>query len=940
MGRRKRFLTPFSKEARKGARQVAKKKRTGKKASRSFRRSARGAASSGARPIRVGRSVKGSILVSGDRNKINAAAREPGPDRAALRRAYLCRILEKAGRLPLTSIDPKAIDDAKAGVELQAIYTSLMTLSAEDPVRGPGSEAERRIAMAERRRRSAVELLDAEPRLVLLGEPGSGKSTFVNFAALCLAGEALKDPAVNLKALTAPLEADDGDGVTDKKPRRQPWRHRALLPLRIVLRDFAARGLPGPGQQATAEDLWRFIAGELKAASLADFEPGLREELHEKGGMVFLDGLDEVPEAERRREQILQAIGDFTAVHERCRFLVTCRTYAYQKPDWRLGGFESAVLAPFSDGQIRRFIERWYAHIGPRRGLGEADARGRAEVLKRAVSGSERLLDLARRPLLLTLMASLHAWRGGTLPDRREELYADCVKLLLESWESQRVVYGDDGKPCVIQPSLSEWLKVDRERVLDLLSELALAAHERQPALADAADIPEGHLAAGLMRISRNNAADPNRLLEYLTDRSGILVARESGVYALPHRTFQEYLAACRLTDADDYPANVAGLVRADPNRWREVALLAAAKAARGQRSTLWSLVDELCPEPPGEDAAVPDTLWAAIVAGQAIEESADLERLSAATEKKLATARSWLVEVLRSNAIPAVDRARAGDSLGRIGDPRFREDAWGLPDEPLLGFVEIPEGKFWMGSDPKKDPGSSPDEHPQHPVVLKSYYIARYPVTVSQFRAFVDDAGFEPADRDCLNGLPNHPVVLVTWHEALAYCRWLEEKLRAWENTPEPIARLLQKPSHRLTLPSEAELEKAARGSDGRIFPWGDDADPEKANYDDTGIGRTSPVGCFHQGKSPHQVEDLAGNVWEWTRSIWGEDWGKPRFKYPYDAQDGRENCGAPDHMRRVLRGGAFDNVSWYCRCAVRYGSHPLDRDDSFGFRVALSPA
>jgi formylglycine-generating enzyme required for sulfatase activity len=212
--------------------------------------------------------------------------------------------------------------------------------------------------------------------------------------------------------------------------------------------------------------------------------------------------------------------------------------------------------------------------------------------------------------------------------------------------------------------------------------------------------------------------------------------------------------------------------------------------------------------------------------------------------------------------------------------------------------------------------------------------------VTVAQFRVFVEESNFEPGDKDCLKGDSNHPVVWVSWHEALKYCRWLEEKLRASPKTSEPIATLLRRRSHRLSLPSEAEWEKAARGSDGRIFPWGDDADPEKANYDDTEIGTTSAVGCFHQGKSPHQVEDLAGNVWEWTRSLWGEDWEKPRFKYPYEAQKDRENLQAPDEIHRVLRGGAFLVESGCCRCAFRFRNPPLVRYDDIGFRVALSPA
>lgn len=308
---------------------------------------------------------------------------------------------------------------------------------------------------------------------------------------------------------------------------------------------------------------------------------------------------------------------------------------------------------------------------------------------------------------------------------------------------------------------------------------------------------------------------------------------------------------------------------------------------------------------------------------------------------------RGRLVELLAKGRLQPVERANAGNTLAQLGDPRFREDAWFLPDDPLLGFVEIPNGQFLMGSDKKRDSDALDEELPQHEVTLPTYYLARYPVTVAQFRAFVEDAKYKPADSDCLRGLPNHPVVWVSWADATAYCEWLTGKLQQMarrtaagpKGVDAAFLRLCREDRFRVTLPSEAEWEKAARGADGRIYLWGDEPDPNCANYDDTGINATSPVGCFPEGASPYGCLDMSGNVWEWTRSLWGKGWEKPDFPYPYDAQDGREKLKASDQIRRVLRGGSFLYYRLLVRCAVRLRDLPISRLTHIGFRLCSPP-
>jgi formylglycine-generating enzyme required for sulfatase activity len=202
-------------------------------------------------------------------------------------------------------------------------------------------------------------------------------------------------------------------------------------------------------------------------------------------------------------------------------------------------------------------------------------------------------------------------------------------------------------------------------------------------------------------------------------------------------------------------------------------------------------------------------------------------------------------------------------------------------------------------------------------------------------------------------SGLPNHPVVGVTWYEALAFTRWLTDYLHDKE---------LIEPGWAIRLPSEAEWEKAARGGwkvpaepvfrspdqglqatvslvknpdDKRAYPWLGWIDAERANCDATKVGSTSAVGCFPGGASPYGCLDMSGNVWEWTCSLYGS--------YPYPAGgkelQEREDLAVSDSHSRVLRGGSFSYFVDGLRCAARLRYSPFNWFDDFGFRVCASP-
>ncbi len=244
-------------------------------------------------------------------------------------------------------------------------------------------------------------------------------------------------------------------------------------------------------------------------------------------------------------------------------------------------------------------------------------------------------------------------------------------------------------------------------------------------------------------------------------------------------------------------------------------------------------------------------------------------------------------------------------------------------PFEPEM--ILIPAGEFLMGSDPKKDKYAFDNEQPQHPLYLPDYCIAKTLVTNAQYLAFVQATGYEKPRHWNRGKLPHrredHPVVWVTWHNAVAYCNWLAETT-----------------GKRYRLPSEAEWEKGARGTDGRIYSWGPGWDAKRCNTRESSIGETTPVGTHSDGTSPYDLLDMAGNVWEWTRSLWGKDWEEPDFKYPYNPDDGRENLEAGGDVLRVARGGSWLNSQRAARCAYRGRDGPVLLNDDIGFRVCLT--
>ncbi len=925
--------------------------------------------------------VKTDVFIGRDQNIAiyisNGVYDGPAPDTADTDTAesiYRQVIADRCGELPLRGMDLNASDASSTHkpLSLSGVYIALdsKTVVATETVekalrgeavdwrKGPDHEAKGResvemlLAAAESERGpktrslSTLEAVILERQLVLLGDPGSGKTTFANHLSQALA----------LKSFAALPNWPDAE--------------RNSLPILIVLRDFARwlNAQPEDKRLASSRLLWDFIAHDLAERNVEFANPILAQALQTGRAVVLLDGLDEVLPGVRGLVQ--ETARAFASRYRHSRYLITCRVLSYQQPEWQLpaNDFPDYELAPFSSRQIDNFITAWYNEVAAKWNVPATQTTDYARKLQRAVRRPD-LWRLAPNPLLLTVMALVHAY-DSELPDARALLYEKAVDILLWRWEQEKT--REQGNV----PKLVQLLKQagrDRGDLRSVLEELAFAAHTQGGATGDADSV------AGIGKLEMLNALrklHPERsmnwaeeIIETMKLRAGLLVERQGDVFTFPHRTFQEYMAGTHLARWTNFGAETHKLMEQGAF-WREVILLAIGYLVHQNRDyeKPLTLVDIFCPE----RAPASDADWQSVwLAGEALLElglgrARDTER----GERLLQRVRDRLADLVEGGHLSPRERADAGDVLGKLGDPRFDASLFFLParyrhqPEPLAGFVEIPPGPFVMGSK-KGDKEARDNEfgNPERLEIKYPYWLARYPVTVAQYAEFVAQGGYDSDQwwtktgwdwrrgewdstaedylRDWLKQrpkelrgkpfrwdeqapYPNRPVMNVSWFEAMAYCKWLDAQLRLASS---PLLR----EGYKVRLPTEAEWEKAARAADARRYPWGnDDWSEDRANIDASRISRVTTVGMYPNGRSPTGLHDLSGNVWEWTHTLHKE--------YPYESKDGRNDENADGS--RVLRGGSWGDDEDLARCAARDAYAPDDFLYVIGFRVCVSLA
>jgi formylglycine-generating enzyme required for sulfatase activity len=721
--------------------------------------------------------------------------------------------------------------------------------------------------------------------MIVLGDPGSGKTTLLKYILVMLVEEKGKEK-LGLDSKTIPF----------------------FLPLRDL-------------QDPSKETFEQFVLRVCKCVDYGIDENLVKKILSSGESIILLDGLDEVAD-EAMRQAVCKWIDRARRIYASTTFIISSRFAGY------LGKVKledlpvlELSIQDFTSEEIAAFLTRWHETV--RMALNpmgnseriKKDAAEEAKSLFAEIEASGHIRKFAVNPLLLQIIALVRYDRGkeARLPERRVELYQECTDVLLAKWDMARGLK----------------VMITAQQAREILQPIALWLHEKDGRRSAPRKDLEKDIRKSLNRIGRSDIT-PDALLRNIRDRSGIFMGYGTEEYGFTHLSFQEYLAAEQVRNQRkiELLAN-----QYDNKWWREVALLALSLSnpsiieeymgmvinkgkLRGDLSIITDSVRDSIIKPVEAFAGTisrtdltQEECQNAILVLESIggEQAIGILREAAKSEEK---------PIARS-AYSALVRLHAESGVAAVAEDkpvRMR----GEKDGSELALVSA--GTFLYGSR-MDDKNAYSQEKPQQSLYLPDFYIGVYPVTNEQYKKFIDATGRRPPDKADYssgggpvwkgNSYPKdkakHPVVCVNWDDACAYARWAGGRL-----------------------PSEVEWEKAARGVDGRIYPWGNDWDKSKCNSGESQIRGTTPVDAYQGGIGPYGCFDMAGNVWEWCFDWFSEN----------NQRDPEQPAKSPEKgSRRVLRGGSWFSLPGRCRCAFRIGDVPGNRLGRVGFRVVFVP-
>jgi energy-coupling factor transporter ATP-binding protein EcfA2 len=726
-----------------------------------------------------------------------------------------------------------------------------------------------------------TEAVSNNQHLVVLGDPGGGKSTFIRHLAMTLAHY---NPSEGL--LSAQIAGWDEE--------------EQALPIIVSLRELAGT-LAKDG--ISHKTVYVALRQAMESYSVSNVDDLLSESLHRGVALLLFDGLDEVPSEGIAGEvadrlSTLRAIRDFAQQHSQVRMVVTCRTRAFEGQLRKCVKWPVETLASWTLGQIRYFVPAWYMELATTSGMEVLQAKRAAHDLLAAIIERPKLAEMARTPLLLTMMA-LVLYNDGTLPRDRPQLYERILAMLLGRWDSLRG--GDNLATAIGHPN---W---DSARIRVVLDELSYIAHRDATSSDGRGRISRAMLRDKLIEFFKNAglpryADAAERCLEYFQQRSGLLLPDdEHDSFMFAHLTLQEHCAGCYLVSQRSAVDDV--MSHRNDDRFREPIFLGLGMLQEDKQG--WLLIEKIIQrlliheEGSGRIKAVDQWIQDLILAAEiGVDRNwIRLKEVGVDTKHLLHTLRHMLAEIIEHahTQLGYEKKIWIGDILSRIGDPRP-----GICTiRPLL--IHIKHDDF---------------------TYINDIYMSKYLITNWQYNKFITSTNYSSNNiLDPNFNKANQPVIGISWTDAIKYCKWLTSISHYYKWISDDL---------HFRLPLQTEWLLAASGVERKKYPWGDEYKKGNANTDDLNLERTTAVGCFIEGASPYGILDMCGNVWEWTCSAHSSYVDLLDIKY-LDYFINRD-------VDIVLCGGSWNEHHMNSQCNSNLVS-PISRKSNYiGFRIVLS--
>ncbi|MBJ7353913.1 MAG: SUMF1/EgtB/PvdO family nonheme iron enzyme [Thermoleophilaceae bacterium] len=785
--------------------------------------------------------------------------------------------------------------------------------------------------------------------LIVLGEPGAGKSTSV--------------------AMLAARAAGNG--------------HDGLLPIWVNL------GTVVPDPRDTPEENLLSGVPEVEAAksrggrhAQVDLLNILEGAIHDGRALLLLDGLDEVKE--HNLDAVRQSVSGVLGIRNGCRVVVTCRSFDYRQsePSRKVPIQRELELLPLSADEKDSYVSQWYAAAARAGGFRADLAQQLCEALQHELRNRPAISEMAELPLLLALLTLIHSKQE--LPDSRSVVCDQAIKFMLAEtppWREREPGSGSEASGPIVR----------------LAVEVAFRSHAAEEGASSSNEgitrelvaTEAGRIVGALERAGAGRSApSPEKLATQFENSHGLLLQVGPDRFRFSHRYFQEYLAGQHYARGGGRDRRSA-VDRGASVHWREPFRLMASFAGHNgdNLANILNLVEDLV----ASESTAASQLGAEMLAeisrqrlalwdfGYVLDVGLDPEDAGLWED-----ARGAMQQQVEDPEITLPERERAGEALAALGDQRFVTPE-GEIRPPYVHLVHVQAGERQVGTTKLTEAETTGGfVGPPRTLETDGFEIGRYPVTNAEFRAFVEGDGYSNSDYwlapralrwvrgdsrtldeirgdwlktvhehhakeirdgeidparlqveatrrtaprqapfywdDSRFNRANQPVVGINFWEAEAFCRWATA--RGHQDGTLAKDRVA-------VLPSEFEWELAARPTDDdRIFPWGDDWDEERALVTTNTLNLRNPATVgIHLEPWPGGPADMAGNVWEWTATLF----------LPFDPEFDAKRLDADSLDERVVRGGSWYHFGPLSACSARAVDRSYNLFYDVGFRIAV---